>query len=147
MWHKIFSAAVFILLGTLLFDAVADAQGPKPGGNSRAPRAAAGNAFTYQGKLSDGGNPATGTSDFQFELFDNPSPSFGIQVGSTVTANNDQFLIRAAGGAGIINAGTAFTPTAQLHISSTGGDSMLKFQIDKSNSPMSINDDICQHRE
>jgi hypothetical protein len=27
-------------------------------------------AFTYQGKLSDGGNAATGQYDFQFKLFD-----------------------------------------------------------------------------
>ncbi|MBI4786482.1 MAG: hypothetical protein HY782_05490 [Chloroflexi bacterium] len=88
MSHKTVFIAVFILLGTLSFAAAADAQGPKPGGTSRAPRAAVGNAFTYQGKLNDGGNPANGAYDFQFQLFDDPSPSFGFQKGNTVTAND-----------------------------------------------------------
>ncbi len=41
-----------------------------------------GTAFTYQGQLSDGGNPADGTYDFEFKLHDHPT-SEG-QVGSTI---------------------------------------------------------------
>jgi hypothetical protein len=40
-------------------------------------------SFTYQGKLTDGSNPASGTYDFQFALFD--SLSGGTQIGSTLT--------------------------------------------------------------
>src|SRR5262249_34910638 len=40
-------------------------------------------AFTYQGKLSDGGNPANGSYDFQFALFD--SLAGGTPIGLTVT--------------------------------------------------------------
>jgi hypothetical protein len=40
-------------------------------------------SFSYQGKLTDGGNPASGTYDLQFALFD--SLSGGSQIGSTVT--------------------------------------------------------------
>ncbi len=47
------------------------------------------------------------------------------------STGDDQLLIRAAGGAGIVDAGTAFTPTAQLHVSSSGGDSTPQLQIDK----------------
>lgn len=43
-------------------------------------------AFTYQGKLTDGGNPANGNYDLQFALFD--SVSGGTQSGSTVSLTN-----------------------------------------------------------
>ena len=39
-------------------------------------------AFTYQGKLTDAGNPANGTYDLQFKLFD--ASSGGAQQGATV---------------------------------------------------------------
>ncbi|MCX7841183.1 MAG: hypothetical protein N2559_17230, partial [Anaerolineae bacterium] len=57
-------------------------QGPQP----RAPRAALGTAFTYQGQLKDDGAPANGTYDFEFALFD--AATAGTQVGLTVTLNN-----------------------------------------------------------
>jgi hypothetical protein len=44
---------------------------------------AQGTAFTYQGRLNDGTNPATGLYDFQFSLSN--APSGGSQVGSTLT--------------------------------------------------------------
>ncbi|HET9316919.1 MAG TPA: hypothetical protein VFQ51_15105 [Vicinamibacteria bacterium] len=44
-----------------------------------------GTAFTYQGRLTDGGNPATGSYDFRFTLFD--AAAGGAAVGSPVTAN------------------------------------------------------------
>ena len=52
----------------------------------RAPDASVGTAFTYQGRLSDGGSPANGAYDLRFSLFD--AASGGAQVGSTLT-NND----------------------------------------------------------
>lgn len=42
-----------------------------------------GTAFSYQGKLSDGGNPANGTYDFQLSVHDGATD--GNQVGSTLT--------------------------------------------------------------
>jgi hypothetical protein len=42
-------------------------------------------AFTYQGKLSDAGTPATGNYDMQFLLFDTPDVSTGTQQGATIT--------------------------------------------------------------
>lgn len=41
-----------------------------------------GNAFTYQGRLTDGGSPANGTYDLRFILYD--AESGGAQVGSTL---------------------------------------------------------------
>src|SRR5215813_1319426 len=43
-------------------------------------------AFTYQGKLTDSGNLATGNYDFQFTLFD--ALSGGAQQGTTQTVSN-----------------------------------------------------------
>ena len=42
-------------------------------------------AFTYQGKLSDGANPASGTYDMQFKLFDTATVGTGVQQGPTIT--------------------------------------------------------------
>src|SRR5262249_45185567 len=42
--------------------------------------------FTYQGKLTDSGNPANGQYDFQFTLFD--ALSGGAQQGTTQTVTN-----------------------------------------------------------
>jgi hypothetical protein len=43
-------------------------------------------AFSYQGHLTDGGNPANGNYDLQFALFDNLSA--GSQIGSTQTSSS-----------------------------------------------------------
>lgn len=40
--------------------------------------------FTYQGKLTDAGNPATGTYDMQFKAFDSADIATGNQIGTTV---------------------------------------------------------------
>src|SRR5215510_13394331 len=42
-------------------------------------------AFTYQGKLTDAGNPANGNYDLQFKLFD--ALSAGTQQGATLVRN------------------------------------------------------------
>lgn len=46
-------------------------------------------AFTYQGLLTESGNPANGTYDFEFRLFD--SPALGAQIGATL-AQDDQLV-------------------------------------------------------
>lgn len=45
-----------------------------------------GTAFTYQGRLKDGGGPANGQYDMQFKLFDD----VGTPVGSTICRDNVQ---------------------------------------------------------
>ncbi len=42
-------------------------------------------AFTYQGKLTDTGSPASGNYDMQFKLFDTVTVGTGTQQGSTAT--------------------------------------------------------------
>jgi hypothetical protein len=45
-----------------------------------------GDAFTYQGYLEDGGSPANGSYDLQFELYD--AGAGGSQVGGTINLDN-----------------------------------------------------------
>lgn len=59
--------------------AVGRAEGPLRLGPLQAPL---GTAFTYQGQLTSGGTPVTGTCDFQFRLFDAPDGTG--QVGSVL---------------------------------------------------------------
>ena len=41
-------------------------------------------AFSYQGKLTDGGAPATGSYDLQFRLFDTSAVGTGVQQGTAM---------------------------------------------------------------
>lgn len=43
--------------------------------------------FTYQGRLTDAGNPANGNFDLQFKLFDTATVGTGTQQGATLTRN------------------------------------------------------------
>src|SRR5262249_12533475 len=43
---------------------------------------------TYQGKLGDNGNPASGQYDFQFKVFDTALVDTGTQIGSAVTVTS-----------------------------------------------------------
>jgi hypothetical protein len=60
----------------------------EPAGNQQAKPEAApvGSAFTYQGYLEDGGEPADGSYDFRFLLFD--TSGGGSQVGPLVSADD-----------------------------------------------------------
>ena len=44
-------------------------------------------SFTYQGRLTDAGNPANGNYDLQFKLFDTPTVGTGAQQGATLVRN------------------------------------------------------------
>ncbi|NOZ26546.1 MAG: hypothetical protein GXP39_00650 [Chloroflexi bacterium] len=60
-------------------------QGRSPLGESSAP-SLLGTSFTYQGRLLDGGRPASGTYDLQFRLYD--AASGGNAVGSSIVKND-----------------------------------------------------------
>lgn len=64
---------------------LSQAQSPRPEQVSM-PLASVGSAFTYQGYLTDGGNPASGAYDFQFTLYN--ALSGGSQVGSIVAKSS-----------------------------------------------------------
>jgi len=74
-----------LLLATTV--GITQAQGPGPGGGSL-PRSPLGTAFTYQGRLMDGGNPADGLYDFRFALYD--AEVSGSQIGSVLSLDDVQ---------------------------------------------------------
>jgi len=57
-----------------------------PAGQGSAPAAAVGTGFTYQGRLTAGGNPANGQYDFRFTLFD--ALTGGNQIGNQLSLAN-----------------------------------------------------------
>ena len=62
-------------------------------------------AFTFQGKLTDGGSPANGEYDMQFKLYDTPTVGTGLQKGMSfpvnpVTATSGVFTVVLDFGAG-----------------------------------------------
>jgi len=69
-------------------------------------QAGMGTAFSYQGQLKDGGNPANGTYDFEFKLYSDPVAD--SQVGPTVptgdvTVTNGLFTVLLDFGSGVFN--------------------------------------------
>ena len=58
----------------------------EPAGPS-SPAAALGTAFTYQGYLTDGGSPASGTFDFEFGLYDDPDIGEGTLLGTVIVGD------------------------------------------------------------
>ena len=86
------AAAVVVAAANL---ALAEEPQPQAQGEVVA-QAMLGSAFTYQGRLTDGGAPANGVYDFQFKLYD--AESEGSQVGGTrnapdVTVTNGLFTV------------------------------------------------------
>lgn len=80
-----FFATIAAGLGVIALVPVATALGDdSPGATGQTTEAvtALGTAFTYQGRLTDGGSPANGAYDIRFILFD--AESGGAQVGTTV---------------------------------------------------------------
>jgi len=73
-------AALFALLisGTLLSGGGLSQAGPIS------------SAFTYQGRLTDGGDPADGVYDFEFRLFDEAGG--GVQIGPTVQRGHTEVV-------------------------------------------------------
>jgi hypothetical protein len=65
---------------------------------------AQGTAFTYQGRLNDGGNPATGLYDFRFAIYDSSNVPGNIIAGpvtnSAVGVTNGLFTVSLDFGAG-----------------------------------------------
>ncbi len=79
---------VLLVVGLLLAPTVGLSFAQKPAPESITVAPALGTAFTYQGRLTNGGNPANGQYDFQFKLY--AAASGGSQVGSTLTKSNVQ---------------------------------------------------------
>src|SRR5438309_3656230 len=81
-------------------------------------------AFTYQGRLTDNGQPANSTYDFQFRLFD--APTNGAQVPvvlayPTVTVSNGLFTTGLDFGSNVFN-GTTWWLEVSLRPSGTSSE-------------------------
>lgn len=75
--------------------------------------------FTYQGALTDAGNPATGMYDMQFKLFDSVDIATGNQVGTTidrigVPVTNGRFTVELDFGPGMFD-GSAGPRESEYH--------------------------------
>lgn len=81
--QRILTSVLAVALLLALTVGLTQAQGPGPQGDVSVQATSVGTAFTYQGRLTDGGSPANGEYDFRFKLYD--AVSGGAQVGSTVT--------------------------------------------------------------
>lgn len=80
-------------------------------------------AFTYQGKLSTSGNPANGSYDIQFKLFDSVSVGGGTQQGPTVETpsvqvTNGVFTIALDFGPGVFDGSPRYL---EIGIRAAGG--------------------------
>src|SRR5262249_37577172 len=75
-----------LLLGCLLGTAISINASGSAMPAQIGPQAAIGAGFTYQGRLTDGGNPANGVYDLQFILYD--AATGGAQVGPIVTSDD-----------------------------------------------------------
>jgi hypothetical protein len=94
-------ALAVALLGVLFFglSAVVGAQGPDGGISAQA---LVGTAFTYQGRLNDGGSPANGTYDFLFYMYDAQSDgnflsNYGVP---NLTVSDGYFTVQLDFGSG-----------------------------------------------
>jgi hypothetical protein len=70
-----------VLVALAIATGLTQAQSPEGAVNTQA---AVGTAFTYQGRLTDNGNPANGEYDFEFKLYDDAS----TQLGGTITLDD-----------------------------------------------------------
>jgi hypothetical protein len=120
---------LMLILGALLIvpSGAVGAQGPEPQGGADT-LAALGTAFTYQGRLNDGGDLANGTYDFEFKLYD--AASGGSQVGSTVTKNDvtvtdGLFTVELDFGSGAFNGDARWLEIGVRPGSSTGAYTTL----------------------
>lgn len=100
------AALALLAMACLLVLAGAAAAQEQSGGDPDAVLANAGTAFTYQGRLVDDGNPASGAYDLQFRLYD--ASAGGSQIGGTVavvdvSVSSGLFTAQLDFGAGALN--------------------------------------------
>lgn len=80
MGKKIFILTLSIMVPIFISMGAANIYWNDIANRPSAQTAALGTAFTYQGRLEDGGQPANGTYDFDFKLYDHPDIGEGILI-------------------------------------------------------------------
>jgi hypothetical protein len=87
-----------------------------------------GSAFTYQGRLTDNGNPANNTYDFQFILYDaatGGNQQGGIVTQSSVTVSNGLFNVQLDFGQTVFNGDARFLEVGVKPAGATGPYTVL----------------------
>jgi hypothetical protein len=114
--------------------AAAQADGPN------VPDVAVGTAFTYQGRLTDGGVPANGTYDFDFLLYD--LPSAGTIIGhlpkGDVTVTNGLFVVSLDFGASAFSGQARYLQIWVRPGSSTGSYTALSPRQEMTATPYAL---------
>jgi hypothetical protein len=100
-------------------------------------------SFTYQGKLTDTGNPANGNYDLQFKLFDTVTVGTGVQQGATlvrnpVTANAGVFTLQLDFGANVFSGADRYLEIGVRLAGNTGAYTVLAPRQPISASPYAI---------
>jgi len=100
-------------------------------------------AFTYQGKLTDTGNPANGNYDLQFKLFDTVTVGTGAQQGATlvrnpVTASAGVFTLQLDFGANVFSGADRYLEIGVRPAGNTGAYTVLAPRQPVSSSPYAI---------
>ena len=101
-------------------------------------------AFTYQGKLNDGGNPANAGYDMQFRLFDMAGAGQGTQQGATITnptvvVTNGNFAVSLDFGSAVFASGAdRFLEISLRPAGTTGGYTSLAPRQKLTSSPYSV---------
>jgi hypothetical protein len=99
--------------------------------------------FTYQGRLTDAGNPATGMYDFQFKLFDSTDFVTGIQQGPTLTrfaveVMNGVFTVQLDFGAGVFEGSARFLEISLRPAGSTNALNVLSPRQPVTSTPYAV---------
>jgi hypothetical protein len=87
-------------------------------------------AFTYQGRLTEAGSPASNMYDMQFRLFDAPGVGTGEQYGSTLTkvnvdVSNGGFAVELDFGEGVFDGSARFLEISIRPAGSTAAYTLL----------------------
>ncbi|HET8676746.1 MAG TPA: tail fiber domain-containing protein [Blastocatellia bacterium] len=100
-------------------------------------------AFTYQGRLTDGPNPADAIYEMQFKLFDSADFVTGIQVGTTVTnlsveVTNGVFAVQLDFGASVFDGSPRFLEIGIRPAGSPGAFTVLSPRQPVTSAPYAI---------
>ena len=100
-------------------------------------------AFTYQGKLTDAGNPANGNYDLQFKLFDTVTVGTGVQQGATlvrnpVAASAGVFTVQLDFGANVFSGADRYLEIGVRPAGNTGAYTVLAPRQPITSSPYAI---------
>jgi hypothetical protein len=107
------------------------------------PAVAQGTAFTYQGRLTEAGSPATNIYDFQFKLFDSTDFVTGVQQGETqsslaVQVTNGVFTVQLDFGSEVFSGAPRFLEVSVRPAGSPNAFSVLSPRQPLANTPYAV---------